>query len=366
MQRFRLIGFLWLAGALGAAPLTIYFVDVGHGNSTVVISPSGEVMMLDAGPPQAAGRIIDFLAQNSIRKIDYMVVSHFEGDHMSAVPKIAAAVPIATYVDHGENVTYRKDDTWWRDRRGPWMRGNGWGRHSDELFDDYVRVRAQGHYLPVKAGDRIPVKGIEVTVVSAAGKLISTPLAKDSPAPGSCSAVKRRADDDAEDGQSVGLVLRLGSFRFVYLGDLTWNPALALFCPVNRIGPVDVYLVTHHGQSMTNELTPYYYGLSCCPPPEVEGLHPRAAVLSMGAQGHKAADGGTLLRLLRTPGLDLWQTELITGGGEKGVNTAEQFIANTGEAGPQVPYIKLAANPDGSFTITNSRNHFAKDYAKHP
>jgi hypothetical protein len=60
---------------------------------------------------------------------------HFEGDHMGAVGRMAASVPIVNYVDHGENVTYGKDDDWWRQRRGPWMRGNGWGRHSDQLFD---------------------------------------------------------------------------------------------------------------------------------------------------------------------------------------------------------------------------------------
>ena len=74
------------------------------------------------------------------------------------------------------------------------------------------------------------------------------------------------------------------------------------------IGPVDAYLVTHHGQSMTDNFGDYYYGLSCCSAAEVSGLNPRAPILSMGAQGH----------------------ELITGGGEKGVNTQEQFIANTG------------------------------------
>ena len=240
------------------------------------------------------------MSQNGIHKIDYLVISHFEGDHMGAIPKIAAKFPIANFVDHGVNVTDRKDDDWWRERRGPWMKGNGWGKHSDLLFDNYVAARNKGHHIAAKAGDRIPIKGLEATVVVAAGKTISQPLIKDAPTPDACSAVGRRADDDAEDGQSLGIVLQQGKFRFVYLGDLTWNPANSLFCPRNLVGPVDAYLVTHHGQSMNNDLTPYYYGLSCCPPPELEGLHPRAAFLSMGAEGHKEANPGTLERLLHT------------------------------------------------------------------
>jgi competence protein ComEC len=160
----------------------------------------------------------------------------------------------------------------------------------------------------------------------------------------------------------VGTVLRDGKFRFVYLGDLTWNHANDLFCPANMIGPVDAYLVTHHGQSMTDKLGPYYFGLSCCSAAEVNGLHPRATILSMGAQGHKEATPAAIQLLREMPGLDLWQTEFITEGGEQGFNGKEQFIANMGEKSEQVPYIKLVADGDGSFSVTNSRNRFSKQY----
>jgi len=90
-----------------------------------------------------------------------------------------------------------------------------------------------------------------------------------------CSQVDKRAEDDAEDGQSVGVVVSGGKFRFIYLGDLTWNSSTRLFCPVNRVGTVDAYLVTHHAQAMTNELGDYYAGLSCCSIAEVRALHAR-------------------------------------------------------------------------------------------
>src|SRR5579864_7745087 len=96
-----------------AQDTTFYFVDIGHGNCTFVVAPSGEVMVMDAGPIQAGKRIVDFIAQNDIKKIDYMLVTHFEGDHMGAVKEMSAHVPIANFVDHGVNVTYGKDDNWW-------------------------------------------------------------------------------------------------------------------------------------------------------------------------------------------------------------------------------------------------------------
>jgi hypothetical protein len=93
--------------------------------------------------------------------------------------------------------------------------------------------------------------------------------------------------------------------------------------PVNKVGTVDAQLVTRHAQAMTTELG-------------------------------------------NTPGMDLWQTEKITAGGEAGLNGPDDHIANIGgEPSAQVPFLKLAANPDGSFQMTNSRNGFSKDYAAH-
>jgi hypothetical protein len=174
--------------------------------------------------------------------------------------------------------------------------------------------------------------------------------------------VDRRADDDAEDAQSVGVVVRFGKLRCIDLGDLTWNTANALFCPRNLIGIVDAYVVTHHGQSLPRGLGEYYYGLSSCSPAEVHGLSPRVAMLTMGSQGHKEGTPDAMKTVHSVPGMDLWQTELIRDGGEKGYNGPEPFIANLGEESDKVPYIGLAASADGSFTVTNSRNGFTKRY----
>jgi len=84
----------------------------------------------------------------------------------------------------------------------------------------------------------VPIKGLDVVVVAAAGKNIMTPLQGNGANP-ACSQVSKRAEDDAEDGQSVGVVVSSGKFRFVYLGDMTWNNSYRLFCPKNMVGQVD-------------------------------------------------------------------------------------------------------------------------------
>lgn len=350
-----------------ASPATFYFVDIGSGNATFVVTPAGEVMLLDCATPEAGERLAQFAKQNGIAKIDYLVVTHFEEDHMSGAPKLAESVPILNWVDHGMTVTDRKSDDWWAAHR-TLARGRprpGVGQFHDKAWDAFRAARDKGgNHIVVKAGDKLPVKGMDVTVLSAAGRVISSPL-KGAGAPNpACAGIEKRADDDAEDGQSVGVLLTMGKFRFINLGDLTWNTANSLFCPHNKVGTVDAYLVTHHAQSLKRELGDYYWGLSCCSAAEVHGLHPRVAFLSLGAGGHAAGDSAAIDTVKASPGLeDLWQTVKVTGGGEAKANSPDQFIANIG--GPrseQVPHIKMVANADGSFTVTNSRNQFTKQY----
>jgi phosphoribosyl 1,2-cyclic phosphodiesterase len=354
---------LCLAAISGMAQqASFYLIDVGHGNAAFVASPSGETMLIDCGTPRVADRIASFMQQNGFKQIDYLVISHFEADHMGAAAGLSKKVPILNWVDHGESVVYGKSDEWWKQRRGPWARP-GMGKMDDQRFDEYKAARSTGHHIPVKPGDKVPIKGLDVVVVSAGGKGITAPLKGGGVPNPACAQVDKRTEDDAEDGQSVGVVIAAGRFRYINLGDLTWNAANRLFCPTNLIGKVDAYVVTHHAQSMSNELGAYYHGLSCCSVGEVRGLSPRVAMLTMGREGHKQGGPDAMKVVLGTPGLDLWQTEKVMGGGEAGFNGPDDQIANiTGGPAEQVPYIKVTAKPDGAFTVTNSRNGFSKNY----
>ena len=57
---------------------------------------------------------------------------------------------------------------------------------------------------------------------------------------------------DPDNAQSVGFVMTYGRFRTIDLGDLTWSQEGELMCPANRIGTVDLYLVSHHGINQSN------------------------------------------------------------------------------------------------------------------
>jgi hypothetical protein len=150
-----------------------------------------------------------------------------------------------------------------------------------------------------------------------------------------------------EDNLSVGLLFTLGKFRMLDLADLESNHNRSLVCPNNLIGTVDVYHVNVHGQ---------FKGIT----PELIGaVHPRVAIMGNGAR--KGGDPPTWPILRATPGLeDIWQVH-YSAAGTKDTNPPGDFIANL-EPSDEGKLIKLSAERDGSFTVTNSRNGFSKTY----
>jgi competence protein ComEC len=85
-----------------------------------------------------------------------------------------------------------------------------------------------------------------------------------------------------------------GRFRVAHLGDLTWNKEFDLMCPSNPIGTVDLLVVSHHGQAISNS------------PVLVHALRPRVALLNNGTR--KGGQPDAMKVLYSSPGLeDLWQ-----------------------------------------------------------
>ena len=175
-----------------------------------------------------------------------------------------------------------------------------------------------------------------------------------------CGDFTPREDEIASDAASVGLLVGYGRFRAVQLGDLTFNKEHDLLCPDNILGTVDVFQTSAHGLNLSS------------PRELVHALRPRAVVINNA--GRKGASREAWRRVRASPGLeDLWQvhySELRPGGdqwaegaeqGGRDFNVAEQFIANLDDS--TAHFIKMSARADGSFTITNARTGFEKEYA---
>src|ERR1700733_9196257 len=203
-----LLGFTFLTACVSAATndLTVWFVDVEGGQATLFLTPSGQSILIDTGFPGNNGRDADRIAAAAkdagVKQIDYLIVTHYHSDHVGGVPALAARLPIRNFVDHGDTVEHTPA--------------------GQKLYDDYLKEVAKGKHIVVKPGDTLPIKGIEWTIVAAAGKVIEKPLKGGGQPNPLCAGFTEKDPDPTENAQSTGSRIVYGKFHAVDLGDLTW------------------------------------------------------------------------------------------------------------------------------------------------
>ena len=321
------------AGLLTAAKnLEIYSVDVEGGQATLFVSPSGESMLVDTGwggfNRRDAERIALAAKRAGVKKIDYLVITHYHADHAGGVQQLAEKMPIRNFVDHGPSIETNQQ--------------------AQVLFNMYSSYRDKSTHILAKPGDTLPIKGIEVKVLSAAGKVIDAPLPGAGQPNPECSGFDPKPDT-TENAQSLGILITYGSFRMLDLGDLTQDKEKDLVCPVNKIGPVDLYLVSHHGTETSSSAQ------------LLHAIHPKVALMNNGPRKGGSVQAWQIIN--DTPGLkDLWQLHFAVPGGKEH-NSADNVIANLDETNVcPGNWLRVDAMKDGSFKIYNSRNKYEQSY----
>jgi competence protein ComEC len=340
--------------------LDIYIVDVEGGNATLFVAPSGESVLIDTGNGGAAGardpeRIMAAVKDAGLKEIGHLITTHWHGDHFGGTEQLATRIPIRHYIDHGPTVEPQPASTQF-------------------LADVYPKLLAGATHTVVRPGDRIPMAGVDWRIVTAGGAALKTPLPGAGGANPSCASFTPQPVDPSENAQSVGSIVTFGKFRVAHLGDLTWNKEFDLMCPTNRIGAVDLFIVSHHGQPISNSEA------------LVHAIHSRVAILNNGTR--KGGQPEFMKIIHSAPGLeDLWQVHFSLLSGQE-YTVAGMFIANlvddqpatmpmapatppAGSSAPAPPpahngpayWIKVSAQSDGTFTVTNARNRFSKTYA---
>lgn len=323
----------WSSTMRAAKPLDVYDVDVEGGKCVLLVAPSGESMLIDVGWPGYNGRdtdrIVAALKAAGLKQVDYLVITHYDIDHLGDVPLLLSKFPVKHIVDHGP------------------MEASG--KTPSDRYQAYAALRDRMDHITVKPGDQIPIKGVHVLVVTAARQRIEKPL-KGAGAPNPICATtpaKPEIPSDVEDNMSIGLLVTQGKFRMLDLADLESAYDYRLMCPANPIGSVDVYQVSIHGQDK---------GVS---PVLAQALGARVAIMGNGARKGGAPQTWETLR--GASGLeDIWQVHYSIAGGKEH-NPPDDYIANL--AGfDEAHWIKLSARSDGTFSVTNGRNGFTKTY----
>jgi beta-lactamase superfamily II metal-dependent hydrolase len=332
--------FLLLVSAIPPAeaqkPLQIYFVDVEGGQATLFVTPERQSLLIDTGWPgndgRDAGRIVAAAKLAGIRKIDYVLITHFHNDHVGGVPQLVARIPVGTFIDHGDN----RETT-----NGPTVQG----------WQAYQQVLGTGESKRITArpGDVLPIQGMRVSVVSSDGALIDKPLPGAGAENSACNNSEQRPADQTENPRSVGTLITFGKLKLLDLGDLTWDKEMELVCPRNKLGKIDIYVVSHHGWFQSSS------------PALVYGIDPRVAIMDNGAKKGGTPSAWDIIKA--SPHLeDLWQLHFSEEGG-LAHNAPEPFIGNLSGPEDAANYLKLTASTDGSFDVFNSRTNKAKHYA---
>src|ERR1700694_3580968 len=261
--------------------LQIYFVDVEGGQATLFVTPDGQSLLIDTGwsgnDGRDADRIVAAARKAAIERIDFVLLTHFHQDHAGGITQLAAKIPIGTVIDHGENREHADAVT-------------------EQTWQDYQKFLAKDNVkrLIVKPGDVLPLQGIEAKVISSDGELIDKPLPGAGGTNTSCKDSDRHPADQTENLRSLGTIITFGKARILDLGDLTWDKEMQLMCPLNKVGKVDILVVSHHGLFQSSS------------PALVDAIAPRIAIMNNGAK--KGGSTPTFETIAKAPGLEtLWQ-----------------------------------------------------------
>ncbi len=330
---------LFLAPASNADPpkgIDIHFVDTEGGAATLIVTPAGESVLIDCGNPgkRDAERIHKAAEKAGLKQIDHLVITHWHGDHYGGIERLATLIPIKAFYDHGIPESLSED------KKG-----------FATLIQPYKEF-SKGKQKTLKPGDEIALKqtdgkpALKLFCLCGDGKVIpdrpdapKNPIAKDR---------KAKPVDTSDNARSLGFLLSYGDFRFVDLGDLTWNIEYELVHPTDKIGLVDVYQVTHHGLDISNN------------PVLINTVKPRVAICNNGAR--KGAAAFVIATLRRVEGIEaIYQLHknLTVGEAE---NTDAAFIANK-EADCKGEGISLSVAADGkTYAVTVGGDGKAKEF----
>jgi len=333
--------------------LQIYFVDVEGGQATLFVTPERQSLLIDTGWPgqdgRDADRIVAAAKKAGLSKIDYVLITHFHEDHVGGAPQLAARIPVGTFIDHGDNRETSDAAT-------------------NQVWNSYQELLAtkKTKRLSVKPGDVLPIAGMRALVVSSDGSVIDKSVidkpvidkamidksmtgadsgaGQENPA---CKNAESYPADQTENARSLGTLITFGKLKILDLGDLTRDKEIQLMCPVNKLGKVDIYIVSHHGWAQSSS------------PALVYGIDSRVAIMDNGAK--KGGTPATWDIIRKSPHLeDLWQLHFSEEGGPAH-NAPSEFIANPD--GPDAAhYLLLTAQPDGQFDVFNSRTNKTKHY----
>lgn len=328
------LAFLAFAAAARTAdkPLDIYWIDVEGGAATLIVTPAGESVLIDAGNPggRDAARIHKVASEVAgLKRIDHLLVTHFHRDHFGGVAELAKLMPVGLL--HERDLAQAPE-----------------GERRQAELEPYKtaaverRTQVKPGILPLRQAGATP---LQLEVLGADGRFETPATAREN---GACRVQLSKAPDPSDNRNSVVTRLRFGAFRFFDGGDLTWQNEADLVCPKDRAGPVDVAQIEHHGSDTSNN------------PVLIRALAPNVVVINNGPK--KGGEPESFATVQATPSVKAVY-QLHRSVRWPASNTLAERIANENEACAG-NYVKLSVEPDGRrYTVAVPSTGHRQSYA---
>lgn len=242
----------------GLDELVVAVLDVGQADSIIVRAPSGRTMLVDAGNSSRDARevILPYLEQHGIRRLDMVVLTHPDQDHVGGLPEVLQGVAVGRFLDSAQPSTNR-------------------------AYQRSLEVALERNIPSERA--RFPTTTLDL------GPEISAQLL-------SPQEPLLRSGESSDNNNSVVLRLRFGETAVLLTGDLEREGEARLLASGQDLRS-QVLKVPHHGGSTGSSAA------------FLDAVKPEAALISAGASnsyGHPHA--ATLTRLQRQ-GATIYRTD---------------------------------------------------------
>jgi len=318
-----------------ADTLDIYVLDAEGGKAQIVKTPSGQVVLFDAGFPSADDRDMKRIEATAklagVTSFDYLISTHYDVDHAGNIPAMAARMPIKVFVDHGPMIVDPKMNP-----------------RNKQAGEAYLAFVADKKRMTVKPGDTIPLKDVKVTVLTSNEQVLPRALPGAGKPNAACPATPEVAAPADDNSGSVGELWEFGKFKMGDFGDLLRWVENRLVCPTDKVGNIDLYISNHHGVTLSNSKE------------FLAALDPKVIIMDNGDRKGNAVETQQIYRSGKRL-QDIWQMHKSPAIPAE-LTPPDNYLANLSATDDQGYAIKVTARRDGSFTFTNLRNNFSKEY----
>lgn len=231
--------------------VSIYFLDVGQGDSSIIITPDDKVVMIDSGSDESL--ILNYLQNLGISHIDLLIASHAHADHISGMDKIIAKYKPKAFIDPGiphTTATYQRMIT---------------------AIDKYNINYYEGISRKINLGS------LSLTILPPAIPLI---------------------EGSELNNNSVVVRLDYKDFSCLFTGDIEKEREGQLLTESRSNLNVDILKVAHHGSSSSSS------------PLFIKSVGPKIAVICCGQGNKYGHPHQETISLLQSLGIEIYRTDL--------------------------------------------------------